>query len=77
MTNVDVNVSVSIDLEELVDEISRQERRELVSILKEKGVDVTDLEDGGPTAENAYYAFANGDMETARLFLCAAAGRIA
>lgn len=71
------SVSVEVDLHELVAELSTADRKLLVEILEKEGVDVGTLSGDAITPEVAYYAFANGDMETVRRFVCEAAGRIA
>lgn len=72
----EVDVDVDIDIGELVEDLDDDARKALAEALGMHAVAV-DLDEGDPTAEQAYYAFHRGDMETVRRFLCAAAGRIA
>lgn len=64
-----VDVDVEMDLDELVASIDDEDRAALL----------TALQTGGKSqrAEDAYYAFHQGDMNRVREFLCELAGRIA
>jgi hypothetical protein len=70
-----VEVDAEIDLEEFVKSLKAEDRAVLMKALA-SGADVPAC-DGGVHPQDAYYAFARGDLETVRKFVCESAGRIA
>lgn len=70
-----VDFDVDVEIEEFVKGLRPEDRVALMRALA--GGSHGPAVDGGVHPEDAYYAFARGDLDTVRRFVCEAAGRIA